>query len=56
MLGTWRRQFKVGRPAAYAVPPDPRLTQSDALIRDAGAYADFFAAATADAPAGEWLQ
>lgn len=38
-------------------PPDARLTQSDALIRDAGAYADFFAAATADVPAaGEWLQ
>jgi transposase len=41
-----------------APPPDPKLTQSDALIRDAGAYADFFAAATADVPAaaGEWLQ
>lgn len=40
-----------------AAPPDPQLTQSDALIRDAGAYADFFAAATADVPAaGEWLQ
>jgi transposase len=40
-----------------AAPPDPKLTQSDALIRDAGAYADFFAAATAGGPAaGEWLQ
>lgn len=40
-----------------AAPADPKLTQSDALIRDAGAYADFFAAATAEAPvAGEWLQ
>lgn len=40
-----------------ASPPDPKLTQTDALIRDAGAYADFFAAATAGAPAaGEWLQ
>jgi len=40
-----------------AAPPDPKLTQADALIRDAGAYADFFAAATADVAAGgEWLQ
>jgi hypothetical protein len=39
-----------------AAPPDPKLAQSDALIRDAGTYADFFAAATAGAPAGEWLQ
>lgn len=39
-----------------AAPPDPKLAQSDALIRDAGTYADFFAAATAGTPAGEWLQ
>lgn len=40
-----------------APPPDLRLAQSDVLIRDAGAYADFFAAATTDASAaGEWLQ
>lgn len=44
--------------AETAIPsPDERLAQSDALIRDAGSYADFFAAATADtATAGEWLQ
>jgi len=40
-----------------APPPDPQLTQADTLIRDAAAYADFFAVATGGAPAGgEWLQ
>lgn len=42
--------------AAPEAEPPP-LTQQHELIRDAGDYAEFFAAATSGAqPAGEWLQ
>jgi hypothetical protein len=34
----------------------PPLTQQDELIRDAGDYADFFAAATGGVQTREWLQ
>ena len=39
-----------------ASEPASALTQQHELIRDAGDYADFFAAATAGVHAGEWLQ